>query len=280
MDYLYAFFLGIVQGITEFLPISSSAHLKIASAFLGIDDWGAGFTAISQIGTEICVLVYFRKKISLIIEAWFKEFKKIFHLKSDPLSPDARLGWFIIIGSIPIGICGLIFRSEILGVFRNLWIISFTLIFFGILLGVADKFLPQTKDLNQMTIKDALIYGLGQSFALIPGVSRSGGTITAGRFLKYQRESAATYAFLLALPAVLMSSLYEIYDVLTDSPENFPGFGPTVLTVFTAFIFGYLVLKLFMKIIHHHSFLPFVIYRISLGLLVIILLIIGVIPAA
>ena len=188
---LEAIILGFVQGLTEFLPISSSAHLRILGEFLpSAEDPGAAFTAITQIGTEAAVVVFFWRDIVRIIGHWFRAlFGRI--PRNDP---DAKLGWLIIVGSIPIVVLGLMFQDQIETVLRSLWITAGMLIFFGVLLGIADHVGAKKRKLQDITIGHGVIYGLAQSLALIPGVSRSGGTITAGLFMGYERAAAARTA--------------------------------------------------------------------------------------
>lgn len=276
-----ALILGLVQGLTEFLPISSSAHLRIVGEFLGTGaDPGAAFTAITQLGTETAVIVYFWNDITRIIVAWFKSlFGKI------PRSnPDARMGWFIILGSIPIVVLGLVFQTQIETTLRSLWIVAFTLIFFGLLLGAADILGRKELRLRKLTWPHALIFGLAQAAALIPGVSRSGGTITAGLFMGYERKAAARYSFLLAIPAVFGSGLYQLYKTIKEPcgraaagcvPEVFNGWETAAATLI-AFIVGLVVIAFFMSYISKRSFLPFVIYRVMLGGVLVILLATGV----
>ena len=202
-DLLQSIFLGILQGLTEFLPISSSAHLRIAGEFFNTPvDPGATFTAITQIGTETAVLLYFRKDILRIVKAVLRSFtlRKV--------DSDARLGYFIALGSLPIIILGFIGQDSIRSTFRSLWLIGSVLIFFGLILGAADKYGKRTKNLDSLRAKDAILYGLAQSLALVPGVSRSGATIAMGRLLGYDRVSALRYSFLLALPAVFGSGFF------------------------------------------------------------------------
>ena len=284
MNLLDAIILGIVQGLTEFLPISSSAHLRIVGELIGTGaDPGAAFTAIIQLGTEAAVLIYFWPDITRIIAAWFKAlFRRI------PWSdPNARLGWFIIIGSVPIVVLGILFQNQIETTLRSLWILAITLIVFGILLGIADALGGKERRLRDLTWPHAIIFGFAQALALIPGVSRSGGTITAGRFLGYERPAAARYSFLLAIPAVFGSGLYELYKVVAHpcvqgttgcAPEVF---GPveTLVATVVAGVVGFGVIHFFLRYISTHSFLPFVIYRVLLGTTIIVLLLTGVLTA-
>lgn len=276
MTSIQAILMGIIQGLTEFLPISSSAHLRIFGGFL-VKDPGAAFTAIIQLGTETAVLLYFWKDIIRILTKWFKGFRPAATGISQA-DPDVRMGWMIIVGSLPIGILGLTLQHWIEGSFRNLWITVFMLIVFGIILGWADLTGARKYELSQLTWKDAIIYGFAQALALIPGVSRSGGTITAGRLMGYKRADAARYSFLLAVPAVFASGLYEAAKTVGET--NIAGWGNTFIATVVAFIVGYSVIVWFMKLIKKTSFLPFVIYRIGLGILVAIMLLTGLIQAS
>lgn len=281
MDLINAIILGIVQGLTEFLPVSSSAHLRIVGEFLGTGaDPGARFTAITQIGTEAAVVIFFWKDIVRIIGAWFKALGG----KIPRNDPDARMGWLIIIGSIPIVVLGLLFQDAIETTLRSLWFTATTLIVFGVLLGIADWVGAKRRELGDLTYGHGVVYGFAQAMALVPGVSRSGGTITAGLFLGYSRESAARYAFLLAIPAVLGSGFFQVAKSIASPCE--PGmtdctpdiFGPleTLVATVIAFAVAIVVIAYFMKWISKHSFLPFVIYRILLGGALIVLLLTGV----
>lgn len=270
MGIFEAILLGIIQGLTEFLPISSSAHLRIASELMGIGDAGAAFTAITQLGTETAVLVFFWKDITRIISRWFRSLLG----RVPRRDPDALLGWWIILGSVPIVVCGLLFEDAIDHTLRSLWFVAIALIVFGVLLGWADRVGAQRLTLDKMGWKHAVIYGLAQAMALIPGVSRSGGTITAGRLLGYTREQAARYSFLLAIPAVFGSGGYKLVKVLGE-PESTP-LSLTMLATGVAFVIALIVIGLFMRYITKGSFMPFVVYRVALGALIIVLLSTGV----
>jgi undecaprenyl-diphosphatase len=269
---LEAIILGFVQGLTEFLPISSSAHLRILGEFLpSAEDPGAAFTAITQIGTEAAVVVFFWRDIVRIIGQWFRAlFGRV--PRNDP---DAKLGWLIIIGSIPIVVLGLLFQDQIETVLRSLWITAGMLIFFGVLLGIADHVGAKKRKLKDMTVGDGVIYGFAQSLALIPGVSRSGGTITAGLFMGYERAAAARYAFLLAIPAVFGSGFFQLFKSM-DEPCVFT-LGETAVATAVAFVVALGVIAFFMNWISKHSFLPFVVYRVAVGSLLLVLLSTGVI---
>jgi undecaprenyl-diphosphatase len=266
-----AIILGLVQGLTEFLPVSSSAHLRILGEFLpNAADPGAAFTAITQLGTETAVVVFFWRDIVRIIGHWFRAVRgKIPH--SDP---DARMGWLIIVGSIPIVVLGIAFQDQIETTFRSLYIVATMLIVFGVVLGLADWAGAKRRTLADLTYPHGIYFGLAQSLALIPGVSRSGGTITMGLLLGYERAAAARYAFLLAIPAVFGSGFFQLFKSMGEPAV----YGPLETAVATAVAFGVaiLVIAFFMRWISRHSFLPFVIYRIVLGLTIFILLGAGV----
>lgn len=267
-----AAFLGLVQGLTEFIPVSSSAHLRILGSFLptGIDP-GAAFTAITQIGTEVAVLIYFRRDIWRLLCAWFAAIAG----RRAHGDPDVREAWLVILGTIPIAVLGLLFQHKIETSLRNLYITATMLIVFGILLGVADHLGAKYRHLKDMTWAQGILFGFAQALALIPGVSRSGGTITAGLLMGFTREAAARYSFLLAIPAVLASGFYELFKSL-GQPGPVAG-GPTLLATLIAFFVGYAVIVGFIKLVSTRSFMPFVWYRIGLGLLVMALLFTGVI---
>ena len=264
MGWFEAVVLGIVQGLTEFLPISSSAHLRIVASAFGWDDPGAAFTAITQIGTEVAVLLYFRKDIARIVSAWVLSLAG--KRKNDP---DARMGWLIIIGSIPIVVLGLLLQDKIETTFRDLRIVAIALVAFSLILLAADRLGSKKLELDDLNVRDGVLFGLAQALALIPGVSRSGGTITMGLFLGYSRAAAARYSFLLAIPAVLGSGLYQTYDALKG---NLAGgtvdWGPTILATVLAFGVGLTVIAWLLRYLDRGSFTPFVVYRVVLGLLV------------
>lgn len=275
MSWLDAIILGILQGLTEFLPISSSAHLRIFGELTGSADPGAAFTAITQIGTEIAVLIIFWKDIVRILSSWFASMPWVAQERRLPSStPDVRMGWMIIVGSVPIGILGIVLQDWIDTSFRNLWITVAMLTIFGLLLGAADRYGRRDKMLTNLSWKDAILYGFAQAMALIPGVSRSGGTITMGRFLGYARPEAARYSFLLALPAIFASGLYKVAKAAAGSDPV--AVGPTILATVIAFVVGYAVIVWFLKLISHRSFMPFVYYRLGLAAIVTVLLLTGV----
>lgn len=262
--------LGLLQGLTEFLPVSSSAHIRIAAEFLpsGADP-GAGFTAITQIGTEAAVLVYFRKDIFRIANAWISQAI----LRRPHEADQARLGWLIMIGSLPIVVLGLLFKDQIEHGLRNLYITATMLIAFGIVLGLADHFGRKVIPLERLTWRHGVLFGLAQAMALVPGVSRSGGTISAGLLMGYTREAAARYSFLLAIPAVLGSGFYQLAKSMGQDTPVAPG--ATALATLIAFVVGYLVIVGFLKLVSTRSYMPFVYYRVALGLSLIGLLAVG-----
>ncbi|MFD4572440.1 undecaprenyl-diphosphate phosphatase [Streptomyces sp. NPDC058417] len=280
MSWFESLILGLVQGLTEFLPVSSSAHLRLTAAFSGWEDPGAAFTAITQIGTEAAVLIYFRKDIGRILSAWSRSlFNK--EMRRDH---DAQMGWLVIVGSIPIGVLGVTLKDQIEGPFRDLRITATMLIVVGIIIGIADRLAArdeqggrhrapkQRKGLEDLGVKDGLIFGLCQAAALIPGVSRSGATISGGLFMGYRRESAARYSFLLAIPAVLASGTFELKDAMEGGHVSW---GPTAFATVIAFGTGYAVIAWFMKFISTKSFMPFVYYRVVLGIVIIVLVATG-----
>tara|TARA_R110000868_G_scaffold411390_1_gene703446 strand:- start:17950 stop:18804 length:855 start_codon:yes stop_codon:yes gene_type:complete len=283
VSYLEALILGLVQGLTEFLPISSSAHLRIVGEFLpNATDPGATFTAITQLGTELAVLIFFRKQIGRILSKWFRSFgarggsHSAGILKGDA---DVRLGWLIILGTIPIVIVGYFGQEYIRGAFRSLWLVAIVLIVFGILLGVADWLGRRTRHLEDLGYGHGIAIGFAQMLALIPGVSRSGASTSAGLALGYTRTAAAEFSFLLAVPAVFGSGLYELATALREPDESPYGWPETILATVVAFGVGLAIIAFLMRYIKTRSFLPFVIYRIVLGGALLVLLSLGIIQA-
>ncbi|WBU38556.1 undecaprenyl-diphosphate phosphatase [Homoserinibacter sp. YIM 151385] len=278
MSLLEAIILGLVQGLTEFLPISSSAHLRIVGEFLpSAQDPGATFTAITQLGTELAVLIYFWKDITRIIGRWFRHFSPSSGIpKGDS---DVRLGWLVIIGTVPIVLLGYVAQEHIRTAFRSLWLVAIVLIVFGILLWIADRLGRRTREMEEMTYPSGILIGLAQMLALVPGVSRSGATTSAGLALGYTRPAAARFAFLLAVPAVFGSGLYELVQSIREPGEAV--FGPLETAVATAVAFGVglAVIAYLMRYLQKGSFLPFVLYRLLLGGVLIVLLATGVLQA-
>lgn len=273
MDLLTAIVLGLVQGLTEFLPISSSAHVSIAGRFLGVDDPGAAFTAISQLGTEAAVLIYFRRDIARIVQRWTASL-----LGRVPRNdPDALLGWWVILGTIPISVLGLAFQDRIETGLRSLWITATMLLVFALVIMAAERVGKQRRELHELTWRHGLAFGFWQALALVPGVSRSGGTIAGGLFMGYTREAAARYSFLLAIPAVLASGGLQLVKVFTgDAVGSGTAWGPIVVATLIAFGVGYAVIAWFMRYITTHTFTPFMVYRIVLALVLFALLGTGV----
>ncbi|MEU4039196.1 undecaprenyl-diphosphate phosphatase [Streptomyces collinus] len=281
MSWFESLVLGLVQGLTEFLPVSSSAHLRLTAAFSGWEDPGAAFTAITQIGTEAAVLIYFRKDIGRIVSSWFRS---LFD-KAMRRNHDAQMGWLVIVGSIPIGVLGVTLKDQIEGPFRDLRVTATMLVVVGLVIGIADRLAArdenggrhrapkQRKTLENLGVRDGLIFGLCQACALVPGVSRSGATISGGLFMGYRREAAARYSFLLAVPAVLASGVFEVKDSVGGGDVVW---GPTLFATGIAFASGYAVIAWFMKWISHKSFMPFVWYRVALGIVIIALVAAGV----
>jgi undecaprenyl-diphosphatase len=274
MSFIEAIILGLVQGLTEFLPISSSAHLRIVGEFLpSATDPGATFTAITQLGTETAVIIYFWKDITRIIGRWFRHFASSSGIAKN--DPDVRLGWLIIIGTVPIVLVGYFAQEYIRETFRSLWLIAIVLIAFGILLGLADWLGRRTKPLEELSYRDGILVGLAQMLALIPGVSRSGASTSAGLALGYTRPAAARFSFLLAIPAVFGSGLYELVHSFGE-PAGAYGYAETAVATVVAFAVGLGVIAFLMRYISTHSFLPFVIYRLLLGGTLIALLSLGI----
>ncbi|MCP1502032.1 undecaprenyl-diphosphatase [Curtobacterium herbarum] len=275
MHIFEAIFLGFVQGLTEFLPVSSSAHLRIVGLFLpDAQDPGAAFTAVTQLGTETAVLIYFWKDIVRIVRKWFGALAG----KVPRNDPDVRVGWLVIIGTIPIGVVGLLLQDTIETTFRSLWIVAIVLIVFGVVLGVLDRVGRKVRPIEQMTFGGGILIGLAQVLALVPGVSRSGATVSMGLALGYTRPAAARFAFLLAIPAVFLSGLYEAATSLGDTGAPF-GLADTLIATVVAFVVGFVVIAAFMNYISKRSFMPFVVYRILLGIVLIVLLSSGVVQA-
>ncbi|QRV01411.1 undecaprenyl-diphosphate phosphatase [Arcanobacterium phocisimile] len=272
MGIFEAIILGIVQGLTEFLPISSSAHLRIVGdLFPGLGDPGVTFTAVTQIGTEAAVILYFWKDIVRIIHAWFRALPFGPWKNQVPQTdPDVRLGWIVIFGTLPIVILGLLLEDAIDSVFRNMFITAAMLAIFAIFLGIADRISTRRLAIEQMSIRDGVVLGFAQSMALIPGVSRSGGTITVGLLLGYTRSAAARVSFLLAIPAVLGSGFYRFISDDGTGPQV--ALAPLLIATLVAFIVGYAVIVWFLRLVETMSYMPFVIYRLILALAVVVLL--------
>jgi undecaprenyl-diphosphatase len=262
-----AIVLGITQGLTEFLPISSTAHLRIVPAFAGWEDPGAAFTAIVQLGTMLAVLLYFREDLLRIAWAWLRSLRD----RSLRSTLDARLGWYILLGTIPIGIFGLAFKDQIENGARDLYLISIALIVFGLVLLAAEEVGRKDRSIEDLNRRDGIFIGLWQALALIPGVSRSGATISAGLFRGLDRPSAARYSFLLSVPAVVLSGLFELKSVIDGSEHTDVGAGSLIISTVFAFVVGYWSIAFLLRWVANHSMIVFVVYRVALGLLVLVL---------
>jgi len=262
-----AIVLGIVQGLTEFLPISSSGHLRIVPAMAGWEDPGAAFTAVIQLGTMAAVVLYFRKDLIAIMRTWLASLRD----RSLRRERDARLGWYLILATVPISIIGLAFSDQIENGARDLYLIAIMLIVFGIVLLIAEKVSRRDRDIETITGRDALIVGFAQALALIPGVSRSGATISAGLLLGFDRVAAARFSFLLSIPAVVLSGLFEMRHVIDGSAEGAVGIGPTAVATVLAFISGYLSIAFLLRFLTTHTTNVFVAYRVVLGAVVLAL---------
>ncbi|MGN7131786.1 undecaprenyl-diphosphate phosphatase [Rhodococcoides corynebacterioides] len=276
MSWLQAVVLGAVQGLTEFLPISSSGHLRIVSEVFFGDDAGASFTAVTQLGTEAAVLLFFAKDIVRIVRAWFRGL--IDRSRRDDL--DYRMGWYVIFATIPIGVIGFVFKDAIRTGARNLWIVATMLIVFALVIMIAEKVGTQRRPIEKLTTRDGLVMGLAQCLALIPGVSRSGATSSAGLFLGLTRPAAVRFSFLLAIPAVTASGLFSLPDAFSPSGEGLQASGPQLLVAtLVAFGLGYASIAWLLRFVENHSLNWFVGYRIVLGLAVMALLATGTIAA-
>jgi undecaprenyl-diphosphatase len=259
-----AIVLGIVQGLTEFLPISSTAHLRIVPAFAGWKDPGAAFTAVVQLGTMAAVLLYFREDLWRILRTWYASLRDP-ALRSEL---DARMGWYIGLGTIPIAIFGFIFKDQIESGGRDLYLIGVALIAFGLIMAAADRLGRKEREVETLDARDATVIGFAQALALVPGVSRSGSTITAGLFQGLTREAAARYSFLLSIPAVVLSGLFELRKV---GGAGQPGAGAAVIATLLAFVVGYASIAFLLRYLVRHSLLVFAVYRVALGALVLAL---------
>lgn len=275
-----AVLLGLVQGLTEFLPISSSAHLRIVGELIGSQDPGAAFTAITQIGTETAVLLYFRRDIARICAAWWRSVRgdhgTDWKARLGRHDHDAAMAWYIALGSVPIVVLGLLFQDAIENTFRNLYLTALMLAVFALLLGWADRIGAKRRTLRELSPGQAVAFGFAQALALVPGVSRSGGTITAGLLMGFTREAAARYSFLLAIPAVMGSGFYQLFKSADEPAPGAPGAGATLIATLVAFVVGYFVIIAFLKIVSTFAYTPFVVYRLVVAALVVLLLLTGV----
>jgi undecaprenyl-diphosphatase len=277
VSFLEALILGLVQGLTEFLPISSSAHVQIAQQLMNLSELSkpqlTAFIATIQLGTELAVVSYFIKDILRIGSSWLGWSIK----PRSKMTSDTKLGWLIIIGTLPVLILGLSFRDFIENDVRNLWVIAYTLIGFGILLGLADLFGRKAKGIKDLNFSHGMLFGLGQALALVPGVSRSGGTITVGLMLGYTRQAAARYSFLLAIPAVLGSGLFQFFSSVGDLSQDL--LVATVVATIVSGVVGLSVIHYLLKYLQKGSFLPFVIWRVGVGVWLLVMLTSGALTA-
>jgi undecaprenyl-diphosphatase len=264
---LEAIVLGIVQGLTEFLPISSTGHLRIVPAFLGWEDPGAAFTAVTQLGTMAAVLLYFRHDLIRIALAWLRSLRD----RQARRELDARIGWYIVLGTIPIGIFGVLFKDQIETGARDLYLIGTALIVLGFVLLLAERMGTKTRTIEQIEARDGLAVGFAQALALIPGVSRSGATITAGLFLGLDRTTAARFSFLLSVPAVVLSGLLELGSILSGEEGQHVSTGNLIIATALAFVTGYAAIAWLLRYLTTHSMMIFVVYRVALGVLVLAL---------
>jgi undecaprenyl-diphosphatase len=277
MSWLQVVVLSFVQGLTEFLPVSSSAHLAIVSRVFFDGDAGASFTAVSQLGTEAAVVVYFARDIARIVKAWFSGL----FVRAHRDNVDYRLGWYVIIGTIPIGVLGFVFKDVIRSQARNLWVIATAMLVFSAVIAVAEYYGRQNRHVGQLTWRDGLIVGIAQCLALVPGVSRSGATISAGLFLGLDRPLAARFGFLLAIPAVLASGLFSLPDAFHPVSEGMSATGAQlVVSVVIAFGVGLAAVAWLLRFLTHHAMYWFVGYRVVLALAVMALLVTGKVLAA
>ncbi|GAB90277.1 undecaprenyl-diphosphatase [Gordonia rhizosphera NBRC 16068] len=275
MTWIQAITLGAIQGITEFLPISSSGHLRIASEIMFGEDAGASFTAVTQLGTETAVLVFFARDIVRIVAAWFRGLRN-----RDQRGLDYRIGWYVIFATIPIGVLGFLFKDQIRTSGRNLWLVSSVLILFAGVIWLAEHYGRKERSMEQLTLRDGLVMGLAQCLALIPGVSRSGATASAGLFLGLRREAAFRFSFLLAIPAVTASGLFSLPDAFHPSGDGMEATGAQLaVATLVAFIIGYASIAWLLRFVSVHSMNWFGAYRVVLGLTVMGLLAGGVISA-
>jgi undecaprenyl-diphosphatase len=273
MSLIEAIVLGIVQGLTEFLPISSTGHLRIVPAFLGWEDPGAAFTAVVQLGTMAAVLLYFREELARIARAWLASVPD----RSKRSDLDARIGWYILLGTVPIGVFGVLFKDQIETGARDLYLIGIALIVLGLVMAVADQASRRERQLEDVEAKDGFWVGTAQALALIPGVSRSGATITAGLFLGLDRAAAARFSFLLSVPAVVLSGLFELASIINGDEGQHAGAGSLVVATLCAFVVGYASIAFLLRFLTNHTMFVFVAYRIVLGALVLVLVGSGVI---
>ncbi len=266
-EILKAILLGVVQGLTEFLPISSTAHLRIFPSFFGWEDIGASYTAVIQVGTMIAIILYFRTDLKNMIKAMLLSIKtKNFNSK------DTRLLLMICLGTIPIVIFGFLFKDIIRHEFRSMYLMAGSLIFFSVILYIADRFTKKKVDLQNISYKDGIIIGLFQAIALIPGASRSGSTISGAFFRNMKREDAARFSFLLSIPAVLLSGVFELFSQRATLLSGESAVLSLIIATIVSGVVGYWSIWFLISYIKKHSMMLFVVYRIAFGILIFILL--------
>jgi undecaprenyl-diphosphatase len=259
--------LGVVQGLTEFLPISSTGHLRVVPAFFGWDDPGAAYTAVVQLGTVLAVVLYFRADLWRITRAFLESLRRA-ELRG---TLDARMGWYVIVATIPIAVAGFVFQDQIEEGARSLYFIGILLIAAGLLLGAADRFGRKARTEGDVNAKDAVVVGLAQAVALIPGTSRSGSTITGALIMGLNREAAARFSFLLSVPAIVLSGLFQLYKIIAEDQPLDSGWGGLLLATALAFVVGYASIAFLLRWLGSHSLWIFVWYRLVLGVVVLAL---------
>lgn len=266
-EILKAVLLGVVQGLTEFLPVSSTAHLRIIPSFFGWGDIGASYTAVIQVGTMIAIIMYFWKELAAMTVSFLGSLKS-----KDFKSKDTRLFIMIMIGTIPIVIFGFLLKDFIRNEFRNMYIVAGSLIFFSVILFIADRYTKKKVSMESLTYKDSIIVGFFQALALIPGASRSGSTISGAFFRNMTREDAAKFSFLLSIPAVFLSGIYELFTQRESLLAGDTAVLSLVIATVVSGVVGYWSIWFLISFIKKHSLTVFVVYRILFGLLIIILL--------
>lgn len=280
MNFIEAIILGIIQGLTEFLPISSTGHLTVAGKLMKLisedtpQKW-TSFIAVIQLGTLLAVFFYFWKDIISIIREFLRDnwFNRV---KFAEQSLHAKMGWYLIIATLPVVVIGLGFKDIIEGVFtKNLYVIAASLIILAIILALAEKLSKLNRRNEDLNWKDALVIGIAQAFALIPGSSRSGTTMTAGLFLGFNRETAARFSFLMSIPAVAASGLLQFYQATKFIDQS--GFVSLIISTIVSGIVGYLSIEFLLKYLKTKSMLLFIIYRIIIGIAILILISFGII---
>ncbi|MGN1392981.1 MAG: undecaprenyl-diphosphate phosphatase [Succinivibrionaceae bacterium] len=273
MTYIQTIVLSVIQGLTEFLPISSSAHLILPTHILGWEEQGIAFDTTLHLGSLLAILIYFRTTLKDMLANFWN-----FILKKQPINENGKLLIYVIIGTIPVGIVGVLSKSFIENNLRSLWIIAFTTIFFGLLLYIAELVNKKKNHTPIVTLKEATLIGLAQCLSLIPGTSRSGITLTAGYFLKLSPQNAANFSFLLSIPVIILSGGYSLLKLILKGDEKIVSFDFYIIGAIISFVVSYLVIDFFLKMLKKIGLLPFVIYRVILGIVLFTLLYVGIIP--